>query len=38
LPRGKEFRPPSAASGPQDQVNFTDPENRIMPVSGGGFD
>lgn len=37
-PRGKEPQPPSAAPGPQDQVNFTDPESRIMPVSGGGFE
>lgn len=37
-PRGKEPRPPSGAPGPQDQVNFTDPESRIMPVSGGGFE
>ena len=37
-PRGKEPQPPSAAPGPKDQVNFTDPESRIMPVSGGGFE
>ena len=37
-PRGKEPQPPSAAPGPQDQVNFTDPESRIMPVSSGGFE
>jgi transposase len=37
-PRGQEPQPPSAAPGPQDQVNFTDPESRIMPVSGGGFE
>lgn len=36
-PRGKEPQPPSDAPGPQEQVNFTDPESRIMPVSGGGF-
>lgn len=36
-PRGKEPQPPSGAPGPKDQVNFTDPESRIMPVSGGGF-
>ena len=37
-PRGKEPQPPSGAPGPKDQVNFTDPESRIMPVSGGGFE
>jgi transposase len=37
-PRGKQPQPPSATPGPQDQVNFTDPESRIMPVSGGGFE
>jgi transposase len=37
-PRGKEPQPPSTAPGPKDQVNFTDPESRIMPVSGGGFE
>jgi transposase len=37
-PRGKEPQPPSDAPGPKDQVNFTDPESRIMPVSGGGFE
>ena len=37
-PRGKEPQPPSAAPGRKDQVNFTDPESRIMPVSGGGFE
>jgi hypothetical protein len=34
-PRGQEPQPPCGASGPKDQVNFTDPESRIMPVSGG---
>jgi transposase len=37
-PRGKRPPPPSTAPGPKDQVNFTDPESRIMPVSGGGFE
>ena len=36
-PRGQEPQPPSATPGPQEQYNFTDPESRIMPVSGGGF-
>jgi len=37
-PRGKDPEPP--ASGPKDgdQVNLTDDESRIMPVSGGGFE
>jgi hypothetical protein len=37
-PRGKA--PKSPASGPtdKDQVNLTDEESRIMPVSGGGFE
>jgi transposase len=37
-PRGKEPEPPE--EGPQDgeQVNLTDDESRIMPVSGGGFE
>lgn len=37
-PRGKQPQPP--VSGPQgkDQVNLTDEESRIMPVSGGGFE
>ncbi|MBK7001943.1 MAG: hypothetical protein IPH35_18845 [Rhodoferax sp.] len=29
---------PVAGPRPSDQVNFTDEESRIMPVSGGGFD
>jgi hypothetical protein len=37
-PRGKEPQPPSGAPGAKDQVNFTDAESRIMPVSGGGFE
>ena len=36
-PRGKEPQPPDETPGPQEQYNFTDPESRIMPVSGGGF-
>jgi len=35
-PRGKQPKPP--VPGPQDQVNLTDEESRIMPVSGGGFE
>ncbi len=36
--RGKQPEPPSAAPGAKDQFNFTDPESRIVPVSGGGFE
>ena len=36
--RGKEPKPPSAGPREKDQVNLTDPESRIMPVSGGGFE
>lgn len=41
--RGRKLggRPPKAPEpGPQahDQVNFTDPESRIMPMAGGGFE
>ena len=37
-PRGKAPTPPSAEPGPQDQVNLTDEESRIMHVAGGGFE
>lgn len=37
-PRGKEPQPPTAGPREQDQVNLTDAESRIMPVSGGGFE
>jgi transposase len=36
-PRGKDPHPPSEEAGPKEQYNFSDPESRIMPVSGGGF-
>lgn len=36
--RGKEPKPPQADPSDQDQVNLTDEESRIMPVSGGGFE
>lgn len=36
-PRGKEPQPPEETPAAKDQYNFTDPESRIMPVSGGGF-
>jgi transposase len=34
-PRGKEPKPPESGPKDQDQVNLTDEESRIMPVSGG---
>jgi transposase len=37
-PRGKEPEPPQAGPKDSDQVNLTDDESRIMPVSGGGFE
>jgi transposase len=38
-PRGKGPTPPASGEpGPKDQVNLTDEESRIMPVSGGGFE
>ena len=37
-PGGRPPAPPSAGPGPADQVNLTDEESRIMPVSGGGFE
>ena len=36
--RGKQPKPPEAGPRDKDQVNFTDEESRIMPISGGGFD
>lgn len=35
---GKVPQPPVAGPGKNDQVNLTDPESRIMPKSGGGFE
>ena len=37
-PRGKPPKPPTPGARPNDQVNLTDDESRIMPVSGGGFE
>jgi len=37
-PKGKQPKPPTAGPVPKDQVNLTDEESRIMPVSGGGFE
>jgi transposase len=36
--RGKQPKPPEPGPRDKDQVNLTDEESRIMPVSGGGFD
>lgn len=36
-PRGKAPKPPVAGPRDKDQINLTDEESRIMPVSGGGF-
>ena len=37
-PRGKPPEPPVEGPRPNDQINLTDAESRIMPVAGGGFD
>ncbi|WP_407066732.1 IS1182 family transposase [Ferrovum sp.] len=37
-PRGKAPKAPDPAPKGQDQINLTDEESRIMPVSGGGFE
>lgn len=37
-PRGKDPEPPQAGPKDGDQVNLTDEQSRIMPVSGGGFE
>lgn len=37
-PRGKDPEPPQGGPKDGDQVNLTDEESRIMPVSGGGFE
>lgn len=37
-PRGKDPEPPHPGPKGADQVNLTDEESRIMPVSGGGFE
>lgn len=37
-PRGRPPKAPEAGPKPEDQVNLTDEESRIMPVSGGGFE
>ena len=35
---GKPPEPPDEGPRPTDQINLTDEESRIMPVSGGGFE
>ena len=37
-PGGKPPEPPAAGPLPNDQINLTDEDSRIMPVAGGGFD
>lgn len=37
-PRGKDPEPPQGGPKDRDQVNLTDEDSRIMPVSGGGFE
>jgi hypothetical protein len=37
-PRGKQPKAPEAGPKDKDQVNLTDSESRIMPISGGGFE
>ncbi len=37
-PRGKAPLPPEPGARDSDQINLTDEESRIMPVSGGGFE
>ena len=36
--RGKQPKPPVPGPRDKDQINLTDEESRIMPISGGGFD
>ena len=35
---GRKAKPPEPGPRDTDQVNFTDPESRIMPLNGGGFE
>ena len=37
-PRGKAPKAPDSAPKAQEQINLTDEESRIIPVSGGGFE
>ena len=37
-PRGAPPAPPTPGPRTEDQVNLTDPDSRIMPAAGGGFE
>jgi transposase len=37
-PGGRPPAPPTPGPRPEDQINLTDEDSRIMPVAGGGFD
>ncbi|QTF91797.1 IS1182 family transposase [Halomonas sp. BM-2019] len=37
-PRGRDPEPPTGGPRDKDQVNLTDPQSRIMPVTGKAFD
>lgn len=37
-PRGRPPEPPGGAVDDKEQINLTDEDSRIMPVSGGGFE
>ena len=37
-PGGRPPKPPAPGARASDQINLTDEESRIMPVSGGGFE
>jgi transposase len=37
-PGGRPPQPPGEGARPNDQINLTDEESRIMPVAGGGFE
>lgn len=37
-PGGKPPEPPESGAQASDQINLTDEESRIMPLSGGGFE
>ena len=37
-PRGKEPKAPESGPKDKEQVNLSDPDSRIMPTSGGGFE
>lgn len=37
-PRGHDPKPPTGGLRDKDQVNLTDPQSRIMPVTAKGFD